>query len=66
MGCRRMECAIVIGIESSQEALLTLVCQDTAGSVSVFLFPANGEAINRKFSFAIGWVEDILVLTGRN
>ena len=28
--------------------------QDTAGAVSVFLYPANGAAINRQFSFAIG------------
>ena len=29
-------------------------CKDTAGAVSVFLYPANGAAINRQFSFAIG------------
>ena len=28
--------------------------EDTAGAVSVFLYPANGFAINRQFSFAIG------------
>ena len=37
--------------------LSTLYRQDTAGAVSVFLYPANGAAINRQFSFAIGWVE---------
>ena len=31
--------------------------EDTAGAVSVFLYPANTSAINRQFSFAIGWVE---------
>ena len=31
--------------------------EDTAGAVSVFLYPANTTAINRQFSFAIGWVE---------
>ena len=30
------------------------MCKDTAGAVSVFLYPANGAAINRQFSFAIG------------
>ena len=30
--------------------------EDTAGAVSVFLYPANTTAINRQFSFAIGWV----------
>ena len=28
--------------------------EDTAGAVSVFLYPANSNAINRQFSFAIG------------
>ena len=28
--------------------------EDTAGAVSVFLYPANANAINRQFSFAIG------------
>ena len=31
--------------------------EDTAGAVSVFLYPANTTAINRQFSFAIGWVK---------
>ena len=29
--------------------------EDTAGAVSVFLYPANTSAINRQFSFAIGY-----------
>ena len=33
--------------------------EDTAGAVSVFLYPANTSAINRQFSFAIGWVENM-------
>jgi len=32
--------------------------EDTAGAVSVFLYPANGAAINRQFSFAIGFVNE--------
>jgi len=32
--------------------------EDTAGAVSVFLYPANGSAINRQFSFAIGFVNE--------
>ena len=36
--------------------------EDTAGAVSVFLYPANTAAINRQFSFAIGWVEPGLSL----
>lgn len=32
--------------------------EDTAGAVSVFLYPANTAAINRQFSFAIGFVNE--------
>jgi len=32
--------------------------EDTAGAVSVFLYPANASAINRQFSFAIGFVNE--------
>jgi len=32
--------------------------EDTAGAVSVFLYPANTSAINRQFSFAIGFVNE--------
>jgi len=32
--------------------------EDTAGAVSVFLYPANANAINRQFSFAIGFVNE--------
>ena len=32
--------------------------EDTAGAVSVFLYPANTNAINRQFSFAIGFVNE--------
>jgi len=32
--------------------------EDTAGAVSVFLYPANTSAINRQFCFAIGFVNE--------
>jgi len=32
--------------------------EDTAGAVSVFLYPANESAINRQFSFEIGFVNE--------
>ena len=38
--------------------------EDTAGAVSVFLYPANTTAINRQFSFAIGWVEGRIEVLG--
>ena len=55
---------MVIGINIYHEPLLSLYRQDTAGAVSVFLYPANGAAINRQFSFAIGWGEEELLHDG--
>merc|ERR1719187_829340 len=34
------------------------VGEDTAGAVSIFLYPANCQALNRPFSFAIGFVNE--------
>ncbi|XP_023326496.1 speckle-type POZ protein B isoform X2 [Eurytemora carolleeae] len=36
----------------------TKVGEDTVGAVSVFLYPVNSHAINRNFSFAIGFVNE--------